>query len=108
MLKNLGGRYACFYAKSLHFRPYLFSAQAAAASGEKNFTGGDFVFIGIFLQLVAQLARQQNCANLAFERNFRLACIYGLKRDAVSYTHLDVYKRQIQGACCRAHGKVRR
>ena len=32
------------------------------------------------------------------------AQIWGVSQNAVSYTHLDVYKRQKDGWCCIAHG----
>ena len=42
------GKHPGSLAKCLHFRPDLTAAHAFSASGEKDLTGGDFVFSAYF------------------------------------------------------------
>ena len=51
--------HASLLAERLHFRPDLLSGQALSASGEEYLAGGDFLFLRVFQQFSAQLARQQ-------------------------------------------------
>ena len=71
--EDLGGLHPRPGAQGLHLRPDLFPGQAPSASGEKDLTGGDFLSPGVFEQLPAQLARQQDGADLALEGDLRPA-----------------------------------
>ena len=62
---DLPGVYSRRPAQGFHLRPNLASAHALSASGDEDFTGGGFIFPGVFQQLAAELPRQKYGAYLA-------------------------------------------
>ena len=81
MREHLARRDACFFAECLHLRPNLLPRKSRPVSGEKDLAGDGFFFFFLLEQLFAQLARQQNRADLALERDVRPALPRGLDRD---------------------------
>ena len=87
--KHLGSCHAGFFADRLHFRPYLLSGQLPAASGAKNRAGSGLLFLGILLQLAAQLGRKQDHPHLALERDFSPPRFHRLHRDVFHLAYPD-------------------
>ena len=65
MGEDLPGVHAGKAAQPLHRRPNLFAVHGPSASGEEELAGGDFFASGVFQQLAAQLAGQQDGAYFA-------------------------------------------
>ena len=59
--------HARLVAQRFHLRPDLPAGDAFFVSGEKNLAGSDFLFPGVFEELAAELARQQDGPDLAFK-----------------------------------------
>ena len=87
--KDLAGGHPGMAAQVFHLRPDLAAGQALSASGEKNLTGGGFLRPGVLFQLPAQLARQQNGAQLALQGDIRLPGPGGLYGDIPHFAHPD-------------------
>ena len=62
----------------LHCGPDLPPVHAFSVRGEKDLTAGDFLLLGVFQQLAAELCGQQNCPDLALERDLGTAALRGL------------------------------
>ena len=69
----LAGFNSCVSAQLFHLIPNLSSGNSPSASGEKELTGGDFIFLRILLQLAAELSWQQNGADFSLEGDLRPA-----------------------------------
>lgn len=69
--EHLGWLHASRRTQPLHLRPDLAAGQPFSAFGEKDLAGSDFLFLGVFQQPAAQLVRQENGADLAFEGDLR-------------------------------------
>ena len=76
-------------AEGFHLCPNLAPAQPPTASGEKDFTGGDFLFPGVFQKLAAELPRQQDGPELALEGDGSLSCPGSLYGDVPHLRHPD-------------------
>ena len=63
--KHLARCHARLVAQCFHLRPDLPAGDAFFVSGEKNLAGSDFLFPGVFEELAAELARQQDGPDLA-------------------------------------------
>ena len=87
--EHLGGRDPSQLADRFHLCPDLLSGQPCTVSGEKDLAGSGFLFFGVFQQLFAQLARQQDGADLAFERDLGPALACGLDRDILHLGDAD-------------------
>lgn len=64
--KDLAGRDPRRLAQPLHLRPDLTAAEGRPVSGEKDLAGSGFLLFGVFQQLAAQLAGDEDGADLAF------------------------------------------
>ncbi len=87
--KHLGGFHLRVFTKRFHLCPDLPSGQTLSVSGEKYLTGDDFFLFGILLQLPAQLAREQNGANLPLQRNLRMTVLDCAQRDVFHLADTD-------------------
>ena len=87
--KHLGGFHPGVLAEGFQLRPDLPAAQLLSASGAKDRAGGDFLLLGVFAQLTAQLAGEQDGADLSLEGDFRLALLHGLHGDIPHLGHPD-------------------
>ena len=81
MREHLGGGYARLDTKAFHLCPDLSAGQSLFVSGEKDLTGDDFLFSGVFLQLPAQLSRNQDGADLTLQADFGPPRLGGFHRD---------------------------
>lgn len=68
--EHLSGFHIGHAAQLLHFQPDLFSGQTLPASGEKDLTGGGFIFPGKCKQFSAQPGGKQNGADFSLQGNF--------------------------------------
>lgn len=71
--KDLAGRDPRRLAQPLHLRPDLTAAEGRPVSGEKDLAGSGFLLFGVFQQLAAQLAGDEDGADLAFQGDLRPA-----------------------------------
>ena len=87
--KDLGGLHPGPGAQRLHLRPDLPAGKAAAASGEKDLAGGGLLLPGVLQQLPAQLAGQQDGADLALQADHGPACQGGFHREIADLADPD-------------------
>ena len=87
--EHLGGRDPSQLADRFHLCTDLLSGQPCTVSGEKDLAGSGFLFFGVFQELFSQLARQQDGADLAFERDLGPALACGLDRDILHLGDAD-------------------
>ena len=87
--KHLAAVNVCLLANCFHFAPDLFSGNAVTAFGDEKFTGSDFVFLGVFQQLLAELARQQDRADLALQMHPCGAVPDSIDRDIFQFRYAD-------------------
>ena len=78
--ENLGGLHPGFGAQRFHFPPDLAAGDRLSASGEKNLSGGGFLFPGVFQQLPAELGREEDGADFAFQADLRPPALHGPPR----------------------------
>ena len=76
--EHLGGRDPSQLADRFHLCPDLLSGQPCTVSGEKDLAGDGLLLFGVLQELFAQLARQQDGADLAFERDLGPSLTRGL------------------------------
>ena len=65
--EDLGGGHPGSEAQALHLRPDLPPGQRLAAFGEEDLAGSGFLLSGVLEQLAAQLAGEEDGADLALE-----------------------------------------
>ena len=87
--ENLPRLHAGLFADGLHLRPNLLARQRTTASGEKHLTGGDFLFSGVFEELPAELAGDEDGADFALQGDFRLARLCRCHGDIPHFTDPD-------------------
>ncbi|CAN4051677.1 hypothetical protein EJMLMN_EJMLMN_17280, partial [Dysosmobacter welbionis] len=87
--KHLAGCHARLVAQRFHLRPDLPAGDAFFVSGEKNLAGSDFLFPGVFEELAAELARQQDGPDLALQGDFGPSPVHGLHGDIAHLGHPD-------------------
>lgn len=76
-------------AQRLHDPPDLKAGQRTPVFGAKNSAGDDFLLFGVFHQLAAQPAGEQNGAQLALEGDIRLSPLSGFHSYVFHLTHPD-------------------
>ena len=79
--KHLGRRHPRPFADGLHLRPDLAAGHPLSGPGEKNLTGAGFLLFRVFQQFPAQLARQQDSADLPLQRDLCPSSLDGFHRD---------------------------
>lgn len=87
--KHLARCHARLVAQCFHLRPDLPAGDAFFVSGEKNLAGSDFLFPGVFEELAAELARQQDGPDLALQGDFGPSPVHGLHGDIAHLGHPD-------------------
>lgn len=79
--EHLGGRHLRLFADGFHLGPDLPPGHTFTGSGAKYLTGTDVLFFRVFQELAAQLAGQQDGADLPFQRDLRPPRLSGLHGD---------------------------
>ena len=69
-----------FFAQHFHLPPDLAAGDRLSASGEKNLSGGGFLLPGVFQQLPAELGREEDGADFAFQADLRPPALHGPPR----------------------------
>ena len=77
------------FAQSFHFGPDLAPGQTFSVSCEKDLTGNGFLRLRVFQQLAAKLVRNENRADLSFQRDVSSALTSGFYGDIPHFGYPD-------------------